>query len=172
MVQTKLLRRRIKRCLWMVVIGLALSGITTFPLETELKFLSDHVSSSSLMGAWLHTTYNAVKATNQQFPTLSYGTDWLAFAHLVLAILFIGPLRDPVKNIWVIQFGMTACFGVFPLAFIAGSIRGIPFFWQLIDCSFGAIGIIPLYFSYKYAQQIESYKKSDPQIARSLPQQL
>ena len=166
MVQTKFretkLRRRIKSCLWTVIIGLAVSGVTAFPLETELKFLSDHVSSSSMMGTWLHATYRAVKTTNQQFPTLSYGTDWLAFAHLVLAVLFVGPLRDPVKNIWVIQFGMIACVGVFPLAFIAGSIRCISFFWQLIDCLFGVIGIIPLYLSYKYVRQIESNKKKRP----------
>ena len=166
------LRRRIKLCLWVVIVGLVLSGITAFPLETELEFLSDHTSSPGLMGTWLHTTYDAVRTTNREFPTLSYGTDWLAFAHLVIAIVFIGPLRDPVKNIWVIQFGMIACAGVFPLAFIAGSIRGIPFFWQLIDCSFGAIGMIPLYFCYKYVRLIDSNKKSDPQNARPLPQQL
>src|ERR1700739_4046993 len=97
---TPKLRRRIKRCLWMVITGLALSGITAFPLETELKFLSDHVSAAGTMGAWLHNTYNAVRLTNQQFPTLSYGTDWLAFAHLVIAVVFIGPLRDPARNIW------------------------------------------------------------------------
>ncbi|SCF41963.1 hypothetical protein [Micromonospora mirobrigensis] len=32
-----------------------------------------------------------------------YGTDWLAFAHLVLAVAFWGPLRDPVRNVWVVQ---------------------------------------------------------------------
>jgi len=27
---------------------------------------------------------------------------------------------------------------------ICGTIRGIPPFWQLIDCSFGGFGLIPL----------------------------
>jgi hypothetical protein len=151
----KSLHRRIRICLWIVVIGLVLSGITAFPLEGELKFLSGHVSASGIMSTWLHHTYHAVQTTNQRFPTLSYGTDWLAFAHLVIAIVFIGPLRDPVKNIWVIQFGMIACISVFPLAFIAGTIRHIPFFWQLIDCSFGVIGFIPLYICYKYTKLLE-----------------
>jgi len=44
---------------------------------------------------------------------------------------------------------MYACIMVIPLAFIAGPIRQIPFFWQLIDCSFGVLGIIPLYTCYK-----------------------
>lgn len=151
----KTLRHRIKICLWIVITGLALSGITAFPLESELAILKDHVNPGSLMGNWIDHIYHAIKATNTQFPWLSYGTDWLAFAHLVIAVVFVGPLRDPVKNIWVIHFGMIACIGVFPLAFIAGSIRGIPFFWQLIDCSFGVIGFVPLYLCHKYIGILE-----------------
>jgi hypothetical protein len=100
--------------------------------------------------------YAAVKTTNEKYPYLSYGTDWLAFAHLVIAVVFIGPLKDPVKNIWVIEFGMIACLMVFPLAFIAGPIRGIPFYWQLIDCSFGVFGFILLYSCYKNIKQLET----------------
>jgi hypothetical protein len=85
---------------------------------------------------------------------LLYGYDWLAFAHFILAILFIGPYRYPVKNIWVIQFGLIACVLIFPLAFIAGSFRGIPFGWQLIDCSFGVVGAIPLWICYHKAKQL------------------
>jgi hypothetical protein len=59
---------------------------------------------------------------------LAYGTDWLAFAHLVIAIAFLGPLKDPVRNIWVVEFGMIACLLVIPLALICGPIRGIPFY--------------------------------------------
>jgi len=150
-----ILQRRIKICLWIIIIGLTLSGITAFPLESELAVLNAHLSPNSGMGIWINTIYNAVKTTNTQFPWLSYGTDWLAFAHLVIAVVFIGPLRDPVRNIWVIHFGMIACIAIFPLAFIAGAIRGIPFFWRLIDCSFGVIGFIPLYFSNKYIRMLE-----------------
>jgi hypothetical protein len=32
-------------------------------------------------------------------PWLAYGTDWLAFAHIVIAVFFIGPFVDPVQNI-------------------------------------------------------------------------
>ena len=34
---------------------------------------------------------------------------------------------------------------IFPLAFIAGPIRGITFYWQLIDCSFGVFGFALLH---------------------------
>src|SRR5579863_2104734 len=114
---SKALALRIKLCLWIVIIGLALSGITAFPLESELALLKDHLSANGTMGSWINNIYHAIKTTNAQFPWLSYGTDWLAFAHLMIAVLFIGPLRDPVRNIWVVQFGMIACVAIFPLAF-------------------------------------------------------
>ena len=69
------------------------------------------------------------------------GFDWLAFAHVVIAILFIGVLRDPVRNIWVVEFGMIACILILPFAFVMGHERGIPLWWQLIDCSFGVFGM-------------------------------
>ncbi len=141
--------------IWLVlfIIGLALSGITAFPLETELNFLADRFSdSSSEFAIWIDSCRDAVVYVNSNYPFLSYGTDWLAFAHLVLALVFVGPLIDPVKNIWVIQFGIMACIGVFPLAFIAGSIRGIPFYWQLLDCSFGVFGCIPLLIALKHTK--------------------
>ncbi|RYE19319.1 MAG: hypothetical protein EOP51_20135 [Sphingobacteriales bacterium] len=138
-----------------VIAGLIVSGITAFPLETELAWILKTGTYPGCMEKWLTTIYNAISDTNKRYPYLSYGTDWLAFAHLVLAVVFIGPSRHPVKNIWVIQFGIIACVAIIPLAFIAGSIRGIPFFWQLIDCSFGVIGIIPLYFSYRATRKLE-----------------
>ena len=140
---------KIKLCIWIIIIGLILSGLTAFPLETELGILHQHIAISNPFYHWINTIYTAIKTTNQQFPYLSYGTDWLAFAHLVIALVFIGPLKDPVKNIWVIEFGMIACVMIFPLAFIAGEIRYIPIFWRLIDCSFGIVGFIPLYYCRK-----------------------
>jgi len=141
--------RRIRICIWIIIAGLALSGITAFPLESELGLIKDHLNwLPDAFPRWINNIYNILHTVNLQYPYLSYGTDWLAFAHLVLALLFVGPLRDPVKNIWVIEFGMMACVLIIPLAFIAGSIRHIPIFWRLIDCSFGAIGIVPLLVAY------------------------
>jgi hypothetical protein len=57
---------------------------------------------------------------------LAYGTDLLAFAHLVIAVAFIGPHIDPPRNKWAITFGLIACAGVVPMPIIAGPIRGIP----------------------------------------------
>ncbi len=108
-----------------------------------------------ILQQWIALIYNAVATTNKYYPYLAYGTDWLAFGHLVIAMAFIGPLKDPVRNIWIIQFGMIACVMVFPLAFIMGPIRHIPFFWQLIDCSFGFFGIMPLYICYRNIRALE-----------------
>jgi hypothetical protein len=139
------LRLRSKIYVCTIIVGLAISGLTAFPLETEVAYLVKH--SAILPGSlqlWLGAVYQAIKTTNLYYPFLSYGTDWLAFAHIMLAILFIGPLKDPVKNKWVIDFGIICCIAIIPLALIAGNIRQIPMFWQIIDCSFGIIGIIPL----------------------------
>src|ERR1700749_3586293 len=103
----KQLRAKIKAWIILFIVFLILSGITAFPIETELLFLTEHSTSfPHLIQLWLSEIYNAVKETNEDHPYLSYGTDWLAFAHIVIATVFAGPLKDPVRNIWVIQFGM------------------------------------------------------------------
>ena len=136
--------QKIKAWIVFFMITLALSGITAIPAETELEFLCTYFFRDGNLGAWFYKVYQGVMETNSKYPFLAYGYDWLAFAHIVIAILFIGPLRDPVKNKWVIEFGMIACVLIIPFAMIAGHFRGIPVGWRLIDCSFGIIGIIPL----------------------------
>ena len=145
----KKLRTTIRNYILFFIFAIVLSGLTTFPIETELAFMNEHLQSfPAFIRGWLNQVYLAVKDVNEKYPFLSYGTDWLAFAHLIIAIAFIGPLRDPVKNIWVIQWGMICCLCVFPLAFIAGAVREIPVYWRLVDCSFGVIGGILLYLCY------------------------
>ena len=63
----------------------------------------------------------------------------------VIAVAFIGPLRDPIRNMWVIEFGMIACILIIPWALMFGVIRHIPWFWSVIDMSFGIFGIGPLW---------------------------
>lgn len=150
------LRKTIRVWLILFIVFLVLSGLTAFPLETELKVLVDATAQApEFLKQWLMEVHHALKETNQKYPFMAYGTDWLAFAHLVIAIAFFGPLKDPVRNIWVIQFGMIACLMILPLAGICGPVRGIPLYWQLIDCSFGVIGFIPLYICYKRIQELE-----------------
>ena len=142
--------KRIRLLLLLFIAGLVLSGATAIPLETELKLLTqiagpDGNAERVGIARWLLNVRDALIATNAKYPFIAYGTDWLAFGHFVIAVAFIGPLRDPVKNVWVVDFGMIACALVVPFALIMGSVRGIPFGWRLIDCSFGVIGVIPLW---------------------------
>jgi len=136
-----------------------ISGATAIPLETELRWLAQiagadgNVQPGGFAGG-VGKVREALMETNARFPFLAYGTDWLAFAHFVIAIAFIGPLRDPVKNVWVVEFGMIACGLIVPFALAMGSVRGIPFGWRLMDCAFGIIGILPLWFCRRLIQQL------------------
>jgi hypothetical protein len=150
--ENQLLAKRIRFLLWFFVIALLVSGLTAFPLQWELDILNKLVNSMEWLGqfwpdltTWINRVHDGLTETYTRYPFMAYGTDWLAFAHIVIAIAFLGPIKDPVRNIWVIEFGMIACVLVVPLALICGHIRGIPWFWQLFDCSFGIIGIIPLW---------------------------
>lgn len=138
------------------MIVLFLSGLTAIPVDTELSALLGFFTGDSSIHMWLQKVLSAYRNVNEQYPFLLYGYDWLAFAHFVLAVLFIGPYKDPVKNIWVIEFGMIACVLIFPLALIAGHFRHIPFGWQMIDCSFGVFGFVPLWICYKKIKALET----------------
>ena len=140
--------------IWLVIFvcGLVVSGVTAFPLQSELGGLVSilhmrpvhAIAESTGLLAWIERVNEGVCVMNASYPFLAYGTDWLAFAHLVIAILFIGPYIDPVRNKWVITFGLIACGAVVPLALIAGQYREIPIGWRLLDCSFGVFGSVPL----------------------------
>jgi hypothetical protein len=65
---------------------------------------------------------------------------------------------DPVKHRVNVLIGIIACIGVFPLAFICGPIRGIPFFHQLIDCSFGLFGALFLFAIYRSILKLKKSK--------------
>lgn len=150
--------QKIRFLIRLVMIGLIISGITALPLESELKIMHDIVTTkaagSSLAG-WIAHVYLGLQETNLKYPFMSYGTDWLAFAHIIIAIAFVGPLRNPLKNIWVIEFGLIACLCIFPFAFIAGGVRGIPLYWRLVDCSFGLIGGLLLWKCYRLIKKLE-----------------
>jgi hypothetical protein len=155
--------RAIRLWLALLIAGLIISGVTAFPLQAELHWILIVLQTAALrpiaeythLLPWITRVHDAISSTNGQFPFLAYGTDWLAFAHLVIAIAFLGLYRDPVRNKWLITFGLVACGGVIPLAVIAGPIRGIPIAWRLIDCSFGIIGAIPLLLCRRHVHALE-----------------
>ncbi|MGH7992307.1 MAG: hypothetical protein ACREDQ_02245 [Limisphaerales bacterium] len=149
----RVLRRRIKSLTWLFILGLVASGVTAIPLPGELNLLVNLLGPAA--GQWLMRVQGALTQTQQQYPFLFYGTDWLAFGHFVIAIAFLGALRDPVRNRWLFDFGLIACVLVIPYALVFGGWRGIPFWWQLIDCSFGMLGFIPLWLCRKWTAELE-----------------
>jgi hypothetical protein len=159
-----ILRRRIKCLTWVFIIGLVVSGATAIPLSWEMDRLAgllgvaDKSSGDAVSGLarWILRVREGLRDTNAHYPFMAYGTDWLAFGHFVIAMAFVGALRDPVRNLWLFTFGMIACAMIVPYAFIFGSLRGIPAGWRLIDCSFGVIGIIPVWGCRKWAKEIEA----------------
>ena len=144
--------------IWIVffMIVLFLSGVTAIPAEWELSRVIRFFPSGSTVRTWLNQVYKGIRDTGNQYPFLFYGYDWLAFAHFVLALLFIGPYKHPVRNKWIIEFGIYACLLIIPFALVAGHFRGIPFWWRLLDCSFGVLGLIPLAICYRKIMELES----------------
>jgi hypothetical protein len=155
------LKKRIKLLLILFIVFLILSGLTAFPLEWELSILVNATQHSpEFLRQWFLTVYEALKYTNTHYPFISYGSDWLGFSHIVIAVAFYGPLKDPIKNSWILEFGMIACILIFPTAFICSYIRHIPLYWTFIDCSFGVIGFIPLYYCRKLILQLETLSQN------------
>ena len=155
----QILRRNLCVLTWLFIIGLVVSGATAIPLSAELNWLVKFFgpnSPSSEITRWLLQVRDALAQTQAQHPFLFYGTDWLAFGHFVIALVFVGALRDPVRNRWLFDFGLIACVLVIPYALVFGGLRGIPFWWRLIDCSFGVFGFIPLWFCRRWAGELEN----------------
>ncbi len=148
--------------LGLFIVGLVLSGLTAFSILPELSIIcrwlgiddpSNYETFSGLR-RWIAFVFFGLQKTYAAFPFVGYGTDWLAFGHLIIALFFIGPFHDPVRNAWVLRAGLVACAAVIPLALICGAFRGIPFAWQLLDCSFGVLGAIPLLYCLRLTKQI------------------
>lgn len=150
------LLRRIRIWIILFVICLVLSGVTAFPLYTEVQWATGilhDLHAPQFVTDWMDRVLRALQNAD---PLLQYGTDWLAFAHIVIGLAFLGPYRDPVRNIWIIQWAMLCCVAIIPTVLIAAPIREIPFWWQLIDMSFGVFGLIPLWIVHRLIRRYES----------------
>lgn len=162
--------RRIRWLVALFIVGLVFSGATAIPIETEVNWLVQITGAREQLerpssttapawAEWLCRVQAGLQEINAKFPFISYGGDWLAFGHFVIAIAFIGAWRDPVRNIWLFEFGLIACALVIPYAFLCGAVRGIPIWWRLIDCSFGIFGAIPLAYCLRAARQLEQRQR-------------
>lgn len=137
----ELLLRRTRWMVGIVILGLVLSGISAIPLVWQLEVAQRLVGTGgNAVADWVATLLAGLRATEAQAPFVFYGTDWLAFAHIVLAVLYVGAWRDPVRNIWLFQFG---------------PIRGIPGWHVAVDCSFGVFCAGPFWMALKWTRALE-----------------
>ena len=151
----------IRNWLKIFIAALFISGLTAIPVEQELTYIINHFPFDGSLKGFFEEVLIGIQHTSGDYPFLFYGYDWLAFAHFVIAVAFIGPFKNPVRNIWVIEFGMIACMMVIPFAIIFSAYRQLPFWWSLIDCSFGVFGILPLWYCHRKIKQLERLTETD-----------
>ena len=149
--------RRIRLLIALVIAGLIGSGISTFPLLRESALLEQLVRAWGLppfIVTWIAQVHAGLTEIYAAHPFIGYGTDWLGFGHIAIAIFMIGALIDPVRNIWLIHAAMLACILVVPTALICGAVREIPLWWRAVDSAFGIIGFIPLWIASRMIRQL------------------
>ena len=153
---------RVRLLTGLLILGLLVSSITAIPLHREVRALAQLTQARDQSGKgpapawaeWLMRVETALDRVSVSDPFLFYGTDWLAFGHVAIALAFLGALRDPVQNRWVFLFGMRVCILLIPYALIFGAIRGIPLWWRLIDCSFAVAGFVPACLCWKMLRRL------------------
>ena len=155
--------------MWTIVfmVGLVASGLTAIPVESEMELLAWGLGPDFRAGGlvpagvadWLVRIHLGIVETSRRAPFVWYGNDWLAFGHVVVALAFVGALRDPVRNRWLFQFGMAACALVIPWALVFGHFRGIPLWWQAVDCCFGLFGFIPPWLCHRWSGELEALRR-------------
>lgn len=100
------LLRRYRLALGCFVTGLVLSGLTAFPLVMELHLVAaalgiaqpaDYAQLTGL-SHWIARVLFALEQNARDFPFLAYGTDWLAFGHLCIAVFFVRPFFKPLES--------------------------------------------------------------------------
>ncbi len=163
------LRSRLRRWTIFFIAGLVFSGLTAIPIRSQFDLASKWLGPDFQAGGWMPRfaalwlvhAHQGIVAADTAAPFIWYGTDWLAFGHLVIAAVFVGAWRDPVRNRWLYQFGTIACVAVIPWAVLFGALRGIPIWWRLIDCSFGMVGFFPCWWCHRWAGELERAQQPD-----------
>ena len=147
---------RYRLSLGLFIFGLIASGVSALPLQSELSILAGLVHAPGPFRDWIAYVALGLGEIHGRFPFFGYATDWLAFGHFVIAAFFVLPFIDPARYRGVLQIGLFACAGVIVTALICGPLRGIPFFWTLIDCSFGIVGALPLLYCLRLTRNIDN----------------
>ena len=162
---TQSFHRSIRWWTLFLVFSLFASGLTAIPLRPEVDLLVRVFAQQNpptALGGWLREVQQAVDQVSDRWPFLALGTDWLAFGHIVIGLGFLGLLKDPIRNEWLVTWGFIACALVIPWAWMFGWVHGVPWGWRLIDCSFGLGGAVPLLF---IRRAIDELKRVTPALS-------
>ncbi len=151
--------KKIKIIVVFFIVMLVISGATAIPLQAGINTIMPYTDNIGLLRLFVRKVMQGIKATQQHYPFLFYGYDWLAFAHFMFGVLFIGVYNNPVRNKWIVEFGLIACVCIIPFALVFGAIREIPLLWRIIDCSFGVFGFVPLWYVRHLILKIEKQTK-------------
>ena len=153
--------KRPRILLAIVAFGLFVSGVTIWPWEVELELVLSilvAIDGPQILVETLQSILADMRQLRDAGSFVLYVADWLAFAHLVLAALFLMAMKDPVRNILVVRFGILCCLSVPILAISCVPLRGLPLFWILVDSSF-ALAAIPLWIALKDLRKLEVAKR-------------
>ena len=146
--------------LGIIVFGLVMSGITVWPAVPELKIAVRIIwgdgEPSGVLHSFILQAIEGLESVEANYPFMLYAHDWLAFAHIVLAILFAGAIRDPVRNVWIVQCGLIMCVLIPVLEGICIPIRGLPLVWFWIDFAFAPAAALPLWIALRDIRRAET----------------
>lgn len=149
--------------LGIVAFGLLAAGITVWPAVPELKLAVHWVWGDAAPSSALHEfvlrAITGLEAMQKDYPFMLYAHDWLAFAHIVLAILFAGAIRDPIRNVWIVQCGLVMCALIPVLAGVCIPLRGIPLIWFCFDFAFAPAAALPLWIALRDIRRAEAARK-------------
>ncbi len=158
----------IRVCLSLFFVGLVFGLHTVVFVRAETTWMADRFGRGTFVeerwptvAAWFEHLHIAFATTYTTYPVIAYCMDWLGYACIVLAVLMVGAIKDPVRNIWIVQAFMVGCTIAFVMPLVMGPLRGIPLFWRLIDSSFGLVGFFLLLLPYRLIRGLEA-SSADP----------
>jgi len=137
--------------LFVVLLGVVFSCQMILFVEPQIQWMDKVVRESAIVRQrfpqlveWIGVLNLSVNDTYQKYPAIAYCMDWLAFAHVFVGLSLLGAIKNPVQNVWAIKTAILTCLLMVPFAFLSGSVRGIPFYWCMVDSSFAVLALIPL----------------------------
>ena len=161
----KNIKFRIRIMLVIFIIGLGISCQAVIFVRPQLAWFKKYSGPETFVGRnfpsvseWVSSLHEGFTITYETYPFIEYCMLWLAFAHIVLIIMCVGVVKNPVRNIWIVQGCMISCIMLVPTVLLLGPVFRIPLFHCIIDGLFGLAGIIPLGIVYRDIKRLSEVK--------------